>query len=184
MLTPYMKTYYPNDIESKEEYLEKRLDGKLRRWVRHVGPYLAHADDLDIHVVFYERLLLDFTSELNRLLDYLGISLDERECRAIEDAVTFQSMKDENPEHVQKGKAGKWREQMTPAQKRRSVAVAGPLMKKLGYPLQNTRGQVRPSVPDQMTPEEADDMIDHAEHPFFRDKLRKRVRQVYQTIFR
>lgn len=184
MLTPYMKTYYPNDIESKQEYLEKRLEGKLRRWMQHVGPYVAHAEELDLHVVFYERFLLDFDNELDRLLEYLGISLDEDERRAVQEAVTFQSMKEQDPEHVQQGKAGKWCEQMTSAQKRRSEAVAGPLMEKLGYPLQDTTDEIRPSVPDQITPAEADEMIEHAMHPFLKDKLKKRARQVYQAVFR
>jgi len=84
LLTPYMKTYFPNDFDSKEEYLEKRLEGKLKSWVRHVGPYLAHADDLDIHVVFYERFLESFADELDRLIDYLKITLDEQERRSVE----------------------------------------------------------------------------------------------------
>jgi hypothetical protein len=56
-------------------------------------------------------------------------------------------------------------------------------MKKLGYPLQDTTEDIRPSVPDRMTPEEAEEMIDHAEHPFLEDKLKKRARQVYQAVF-
>jgi len=33
MKTPYMKKYFPNDFDSKREYLEKQLEGKLTSWV-------------------------------------------------------------------------------------------------------------------------------------------------------
>jgi aryl sulfotransferase len=107
VLTPYMKKYFPNDFESKEEYLEKQLEGKLTSWVQHVAPYIAYSDDFDIHVVFYERLLNSFADELDRLVDYLEVTLTEQERRSVEEAVTFQSMKEENPEHVTEREGGK-----------------------------------------------------------------------------
>jgi aryl sulfotransferase len=183
VLTPYMKKYFPNDFESKEEYLEKQLEGKLTSWVQHVAPYIAYSDDFDIHVVFYERLLNNFADELDHLVDYLEITLTEQERRSVEEAVTFQSMKEENPEHVQKGKAGKWRDQMTAEQKRRSKMIAGPLLEKLGYPLQDTVDNIRPSCPETFTPDEAERMIERARHPFPKDKLKKGVRAIYRTFF-
>jgi aryl sulfotransferase len=183
MLTPYMKTYYPNDIESKQEYLETRLESKLRRWVEHVAPYLARADELDMHVVFYERFLLNFASELDRLLEYLDLSLDTEDRRAVEEAVTFQSMKEKDPEHVQKGKAAKWRDQMSDEQKQRSRKITGPLLEKLDYPLRNTTDDICPSVPKTFTPDEAKDMIERAKHPYLEDKLKKRIRTIYRTVF-
>ena len=182
MLTPYMKTYYPNDFDSPEEYLESNLESKLLSWVEHVGPYLAHADELDIHVVFYERLLLNFSSELDRLLDYLEIPLSQKQRRAVENAVTFESMKEEDPEHVQKGKAGKWHQRMTEAQKHRSMSIVGPLLEKLNYPLREISGDIRPSVPIQFTPGEADKMTYHARHPSWKSKLKQQARSVYHAI--
>jgi aryl sulfotransferase len=182
MLTPYMKTYYPNDVGSVDEYLETRLESKLERWVRHVGFYLAHAERLDIHVVFYERFLLDFRNQLDRLLDYLGLPLAEEQRKSIHEAVTFQAMKEKDPEHVRKGKAGKWRDQMTEAQKRRSAAVAGPLMDRIGYPLERGDGQIRPGVPDQITASDVENMLERARHPYVKDRLKKGIRRVYRTF--
>lgn len=178
MLTPYMKTYYPNDIESKQEYLEKSLEGKLRSWVQHVGPYLAHADELDLHVVFYERFLLDFENELDRLLEYLEISLDENERRSVQEAVTFQEMKEKDPEHVQKGQAGKWREQMTEGQKQRSRKITGPLLKRLGYPTKvDETADIFPSTPTSFSVAEAEEATNQAigqeEHNIFGKALFK-----------
>jgi len=183
VLTPYMKTYFPNDFESKQEYLEEWLEGKLTLWVQHVAPYIAYANEFDIHVIFYERFLNDFAGELDRLVEYLGITLTQHERRSVEEAVTFESMKEENPDHVQKGKAGKWREQMTPEQKRRSRLIAGPMLRELNYPLHDTAEEICPSVPEIFTSDQAEQIIENAKYPSFKDKLRKNLRAAYRTVF-
>jgi len=182
MLTPYMKKYYPNDFESEDEYLEQRLESKLRRWVEHVAPYLAHAEDFDIHIVFYERFLHDFADELKRLLNYLGLSLDAEARRSVQEAVTFQSMKQKDPEHVRKGKSGKWMTQMSDEQKRRSLAVTRPLLTALNYPVDEDTGDVRPSSPEDFSFSDMREAIDHAHHPQLSDKLKKRARQLVHSV--
>ena len=182
MLTPYMKTYYPNEFESVEEYLDERLESKLRRWVEHVAPYLEKGSKLNIHFVFYERFLHNFAEELDRLLDYLGLSLNAEARRAVQKAVTFQSMKQKDPEHVQKGKSGKWIDQMTEDQKHRSLAITRPLLDALDYPLDDTTEAIYPSTPANFSHEAMRAAIRQARLPYMTDKLKHEVRKMVSAI--
>ncbi len=146
--TPYMQQYYPGSYASPEEYLEHEYERLLEQWVWHVGNYLLHQEQLDIHFVFYERLLFDFENELKALLSYLGLSLTSGEQQEIASAVSFSSMKANSPGHVQKGKFGKWSGKLSEPQKEIAVATAGPLLKMLHYPLQLAPNEVQlPSIP-------------------------------------
>ena len=83
-------------------------------------------DLLQIHVVFYERLLRAFDVELAALLTYLGTDLDDGALAELNQEVSFQSMKARGPHHVRKGMAGTWGQVLTSAQKERAVRIAGP----------------------------------------------------------
>lgn len=148
--TPYMKKYYPHDEKNAKEYLAHRLEGIMRHWVRHVGGYLHHKDKLNIHFVFYERLLHSFDSELSNLLDFLGLELGSDAINDIKAEVDFSTMKRENPRHVRKGLSGEWARVLTDRQKRQSLRIAGSMLELLNYSVNEGTPLSFPRIPMRM----------------------------------
>ncbi len=133
-----MQRYYPFlivDQTNPETYLNKNLTTIVSDWMNHVGGYLKHQKDLNIHFVFYERLLHDFDRELEKILAYLGIDLDVKARGEIKEKVSFNNMKKDSPNHIRKGNLGQWVEILTDAQKEEVLEMATPLLKLLNYPL-------------------------------------------------
>ncbi len=130
---PYMKKHFPNTFGSPEEYLDKKLGRMVRNWTMHVGGYLAHMDDLNVHVVFYERLLKSFDTEFRDLLTYLEIDLSDDDIEAIRHAVDFSTMKQKNPNHLRQGKAGASTQVLRDEQLQTVTNIAGPMMDLLNY---------------------------------------------------
>jgi aryl sulfotransferase len=62
--TPYMQEHYPTEYASPEAYLEGEYERLLDQWVWYTANYLLYRKKLDIHFVFYERLLEGFPGEL------------------------------------------------------------------------------------------------------------------------
>jgi len=132
--TTYFRKYYPHDYVDVYEFLEKTLEGKIEQWKRHVGGYLQKMTDLDFHIVFYERMLVDYDREVERLGKYLGITVGRERIAVVKEETDFTRMKKINPSHVRKGARGEWRTTLTNSQKRKVDALAGNLLKLLGYP--------------------------------------------------
>jgi aryl sulfotransferase len=150
--TPYMQQYYPHGDADRQSFIETRFDEHMDGWRWHVFDYLRHSAEFDIHFIFYERLLHDFDNEFARLTDYLGVDLGERARKNIKRSVTFETMRDENPEHVKKGKAGKWRSQLDSRQQGRAVVLAGSLLDLLDYPrYERLDGDHLPSMPENLS---------------------------------
>lgn len=158
--TEYMLNYFPHNEQNPERYLDNRLEAMIERWLWHVYDYVRYSRELDIHLVFYERLLHNFDSELENLLDYLGVSLHSRQKQEIADAVTFNSMKRKNPNHLRKGSSGGWKEVMTRQQIQRTAKIAGPLMEYLNYPLmpEEDQGEL-PLVPPEGSRAEVEGLL-------------------------
>jgi len=101
-------------------------------------------------------LLHAFDTEFTALLAYLGVDLDENTITRIRHDVDFTMMKKENPDHVRKGKSGEWRQILTATQQKRVAQIAGPMLKLLNYPLdesitlENQVGQSLPCLPTQL----------------------------------
>ena len=135
IFTPFIMKHCPHSYGEPSEHLDSRLDALIRDWVEHVGGYLKRRDSLDIHFVFYERLLHTFESELTALLTYLEVGIDE-ECaiEGIQRAVSFKSMRRENPDHVRKGRSGEWAKVLTDRQKQRAAKIGGSMLEILNYP--------------------------------------------------
>lgn len=158
--TSYMQKHYPTSYASPEEYFEGEYQRLLEQWVWFVGNYLLHKEELDIHFVFYERLLHDFENEFQSLIAYLETPLSREEQREIANAVIFSSMKNQSPKHLNKGKSGKWVDQLDQKQKDVAVRKAGKLMNWLDYPL--TEGEAfekLPKVPDNFPKQELKELL-------------------------
>lgn len=153
--SPYMKKYYPSPYSSAEEFLEEEFGVLLEQWVWFVGNYILQKEQLDLHFVFYERLLHDFENELKALLRYLDLDLSLKDQQEIKNAVSFSNMKNKSPKHLDKGKYGKWAEQLNENQKLIAVEKAGYLLQLLNYPLENfPKGKKLPELPGEIKAEE------------------------------
>lgn len=150
--TPYMIKYYPHGESDPDAFLAHRFEGMVRLWAYHVAGYLKHKDELGIHVVFYERLLHSFDTELSHLLEYLGIELDEEARGHIKSEVDFATMKMENPDHVREGGSGGWAQLLTNAQKRQALQIARRMLELLHYPIDEDQiYNTLPCLPRQLT---------------------------------
>ncbi|NJP04816.1 MAG: sulfotransferase domain-containing protein [Chloroflexaceae bacterium] len=156
VFTPYMRQYYPSAAQqtSPEEVLDRQLAMHVGAWALHVGQYLLHRDHIGLYLLFYERMLYDFDNELQRLLHYLGLELDQAARDRIKQSTSFDTMKRQNPGHVRAGRSSGWVDTLTPAQKQRAVRVGAPMLNILQYPLNDSRNAERmlpvaPGVPDQ-----------------------------------
>ncbi|MHA6278599.1 sulfotransferase domain-containing protein [Salinimicrobium sp. CAU 1759] len=152
--TSYMKQHYPTSYTSAEDFLEGEFERLLDQWVWFYGNYLLHSAKLDLHFVFYENLLKSFSKEYDSLLKYLEIELSKEEKKEIEEEVSFSSLKEESPRHLQKGKSRKWVEKLSLDQIEKASVKAGALMRIFGYPLTPGEGDKLPAIPQDIPKEE------------------------------
>jgi aryl sulfotransferase len=157
--TPYMKKYYPSSEKSPESYLNNILYLEVMDWILHVGRYIKHKDDLNIHVIFYERLLNQFSEELRALLEYLEFNLDQKSIDAIQKSVSFKNMSKENSNHVRRGDSQQWVEILTDNQKRRVNQIAKPMLELLNYPTEEEVEYFLPSLPINLNGKEISKML-------------------------
>jgi aryl sulfotransferase len=148
--TPFMQTQHPQQEPDANTYLRHRLVEQAITWVQHTGGYLVHAEDYEIHFVFYERLLRDFDAEYDRLLAYLGIHLPAEAIVDVKESTRFDNMKKQNPHHLRKGESGGWVSVLTAAQVRQVARIAGPMMEILGYPVVDDLRDTLPGLPAQV----------------------------------
>jgi aryl sulfotransferase len=132
--SPYMLKYYPQEITDPEVYLATHFDALIEEWLWHVFDHLRLSNEYNIHICFYEGFLLDFQHEMGRLLDYMGLDLNEQERIELQEAMSFATLKKHNPKHLKKGQSGYWMGQLTPEQVVKAETIAGPLIRFLGYP--------------------------------------------------
>lgn len=150
LMTPYMQEYYPHFYASADEFIEKKLEGNITHWLRHVGFYLRHAREHSVHVMFYENMIADLPGEISRFHAYLGLEPDADRVEAVRQQVTFEAMKGDSPGHVRQGRAYGWTKNMTPEQQARVIRVAEPLLRLLNYPLSPEECATKlPSLPEE-----------------------------------
>jgi aryl sulfotransferase len=168
VFTPHVLTNWPPHYErSPESFLKHALDMELRDWVAHVGGWLRIRPRIPFHVVFYERFLHDFEAELRGLVDYLGVDVPGSAMSAIREEVSFRSMHGADPDHVRKGRSGQWTSALSEKQRSQALAVAGPMLKLLGYPsapdeIEDGRPRELPRVPASLDPATLHGAIAHA----------------------
>lgn len=133
----YMLKYFPQEEKDPERFLEKNLEKLVHEWVWHVWDYLRLSQEYNIHIAFFEGFNTHFQQELGLLLKYLEIDLNEGQRKELEEAVSFKSLKKENPKHLKKGGSGYWMDQLTEEQIETTNKIAGPLIRYLQYPERN-----------------------------------------------
>lgn len=157
--TPYMQKYYPSSYGSAEEFLTGEYEKLLEQWVWFYGNYLLHSNELDLHFVFYENLLKSFPKEYHSLLKYLRLELSEEDKKEVEEEVSFSSMKEESPYHLEKGRSRKWVEKLSIDQTEKASVKAGPLMRIFGYPLTPGEGDKLPAIPQDIPGPELKELL-------------------------
>lgn len=148
--TPYMQKHYPTSYSSPDSYLAGEYERLLEQWEWFIGNYLLRKEDLDIHFIFYERLLCDFEAEFQTLLDYLELPLSRSQQKEIAQNVSFSNMKNTSPGHLQQGKYGKWIRQLSEDQKKLAVEKTGSLLGTLNYSLSSEKTDSLPQVPEEI----------------------------------
>lgn len=131
----YMLKYFPQEERDPSRFLYKNFDRLINEWVWHVWDHLRYSHQYQIHVTFYENWLDDFQGELAALMDYFGLRLPEEEKVDLEKALSFETLRKTNPNHLRKGKAGDWLDVLTEEQVARAETLAGPLIDFLNYGL-------------------------------------------------
>lgn len=164
--TPYAQQYLhlARRQRDPDSYLQSTLESNARNWVRNVGSYLRSKDHLNIHVVFYERMLYHFDEEFRHLLDYLELSLSQDAREAIKHQVSFTTMHQSNPNHVRQGKSGNWKQKLTSPQQQQVLNVAGSMLSLLHYPCgsQESTALELPSLPPQLDQQEIEQAMAQA----------------------
>lgn len=142
--TPYRSSLFPPDSPHSDSYLNQKLNHEIHLWVTHVGGYLKLRSEIPFYVLFYENLVHSFEEELDRLLNYLNIQLNEPAKQRIQQEASLESMKAVNPQHVRQGKIYQWQHLLIPQQKRRVLRIAKPMLSLLHYPLELSESTVAP----------------------------------------
>ncbi|XP_072317207.1 amine sulfotransferase-like [Eucyclogobius newberryi] len=119
---------------SFEDFFQKFMKGEVMggNWFQHIKSWFAHKDDLNMMFLTYEEMLLDLTSSVKRLADFLGIELTQDQLQNVVKHSTFNNMKkipQANYENVprelldhhessfmRKGTIGDWKNHFTVAQ--------------------------------------------------------------------
>jgi aryl sulfotransferase len=153
LYTEKMKTYRPNQhAQNPQEFIQQRHFAVIHNWVRHVGGYLKYYDRLNMHFIFYENMLADFDTELAALQSFLGLALSDQDTQKIKDAVSFSTMHQEKPDHVNKGQSGQWLQTLTDDQVSAINRVAGPMLSLLGYSITGTQPQLPKLIQGALSP--------------------------------
>lgn len=186
--TPYRMKYFPHSEPNPASFLAKHLAETVFQWVRHVGGYLIHKNALKMYVIFYERLLYDFDSEIAKLLDYLEINVSPQVLDTLKDEVSFSTMKEQNPNHLRKGEYGEWRDVLSKNQVRLTSRIAGPMLKFLNYPLgrkEESSDQMSlnlPSLPAHFDKKTVNKILAHASKNVFIEKAKRKVKRAIYSL--
>ncbi len=132
--TPFNRLHRPSPFDSPETYLDYHLVNLMHTWVQHVAAHIKNRQDINIHFVFYERLLSEPEKELQRLITFLDLNLDDNSCQRVLDDTGFETIKKAQTHHLNKGQWGQWRGSLSNYQARQTEQIAGPMLHALGYP--------------------------------------------------
>lgn len=121
------------------------LPEPLLSWSSHVASWLD-APGQATYVLRYEDLHRDTSQALEGALRFLGVVPDAARVEAAVEAARFDRLREQEAaagfnEHAtmattpffRRGRAGGWRDELTPEQARRVVSDHGPTMRRLGY---------------------------------------------------
>ncbi len=105
----------------------------MRSYIQISDDWLACELSLNLR---YENLLLDYDTEVVRILDFFGLSRQNPGFqRIIEQYRPEQGSSEQKGTHFVKGKIGRYREKFTPEQQQLCLDAFGDYLERLGYPI-------------------------------------------------
>ncbi|MGB7786006.1 MAG: sulfotransferase domain-containing protein [Salinimicrobium sp.] len=164
--SPYMLKYFPQPISDPEEFLNQHFERLLQEWVWHVWDHLRLQEKFGLHLSFFEGFKLNFQQELVLLLEYLQLKLPALEKIALEEAVSFKTLKNKNPKHLKKGTSGYWMDRFSEEQAEKAEMIAGPLIRFLGYPERDRKMTFSRSFPHRDFQQLKEELI-HSQQPLY-----------------
>ena len=142
LFTPFNRLHRPTRHEDPDALLRSDLGLRVAEWNIHQKSWLEDCGgDLSRHVVFYEQLVADTPRELGRIVNYLGLEVSAEQLREITARHALGEMKKKQPHHIHRGGWGGWLNQLNDRQVHEVQRLCGPLLKRLGYPLNRTEAQ-------------------------------------------
>ncbi|MEE2525870.1 sulfotransferase domain-containing protein [Hyphobacterium sp. HN65] len=135
MFSEYGRTHLKATAADRDSFIEERTRAYPVHWAKHVGAHLGAQTRLPVTIIQYEAMKADLPGQLSRLASAMGLN-DVTPARAegLAAELGFNAMKARsNSAHLNKGRTGRWRSELTGEQQARFVEAAGELMTKLGY---------------------------------------------------
>lgn len=131
--TPFMRRYHPHAAKSPEDYVAMDLTTFLEDWVSHAGEHFRARRALDIHILRYEDMVQDLAGSLRNLANWAELALGDGAIATVADALSVESMRKHNPQHVRKGGSGGFERLLNEAQQQRALEICAPTMREFGY---------------------------------------------------
>ncbi|KAK7885896.1 hypothetical protein WMY93_025517 [Mugilogobius chulae] len=119
---------------SFDDFFEKFIKGEVMggRWFEHIKSWFSHKDDINMLFITYEEMILDLTSVIKRIADFVDTELTQDQLQNVVKHSTFKNMRkipQANYEQVpgdlldhhegtfmRKGTIGDWKNHFTVAQ--------------------------------------------------------------------
>jgi len=137
MFSEYVRTHLKAGAADRESFIEERTRSYPGHWANHVRAHLGLQERLPIVIVQYEDMKADLPGQLKRLASAMGLDgVSRARTESLAAGLGFNAMKARSDSaHLNKGRTGRWRSELTGEQRERFANAAGDLMAKLGYAL-------------------------------------------------
>lgn len=136
VFTPYMRQHFPTAHDDRDAYLAERIGIFPKQWAGHVKGYLEADPALGVHILTYEEMKRDLRGALLGLAGWMGLAdIPRDEFDRLATSLSFEAMRGSRPGHINRGKAERWRTELTPEMNARIIEAAGPMMTQMGYAL-------------------------------------------------
>lgn len=116
---------------SPEIYLEAELERQTRHWVEHVRSFATTQEDFCR--IRYEDLKTNLDGSVQKIHDYLGLSLSTQALTKIAQEVTFDALAIHSPRHLHRGVSGVGTFTLSPEQLAVVNRIAGPTLALYDY---------------------------------------------------
>lgn len=135
MFSEYGRTHLNPAAADRDSFIEDRTRTYPGHWANHVGAHLDLQDRLPVTIVLYEDMKADLPGQLKRLAAAMGLeSVSRARAETLAAGLGFNAMKARSDSaHLNKGRTGRWRSELTVEQQERFTLAAGDLMARLGY---------------------------------------------------
>lgn len=135
MFSEYGRTHLKPAAADRDSFIEERTRSYPGHWAHHVSAHLDLQGRLPITIIQYEDMKADLPGQLKRLASAMGLGgISRARTETLAASLGFNAMKARSDSaHLNKGRSGRWRSELTVEQQDRFAKTAGDLMAQLGY---------------------------------------------------